>query len=500
MALQAQNAPCPDVTWLRPRATDAEKAADCRRVIDRAGGTSLFGDTPAGELPWRISPEPFPLPPHVLRFISDLGHHLHLFYKAANQLYFKAAKGLMPAWVLEYLDAGKPDWLIDFSRRNRSKQHTPTVIRPDLLLTDRGPVASELDSVPGGMGFTDFLARAYAELGYPIIGGADGMARGFARMVRSRLGEGDGALAIVISDESASYRPEMHWLSDYLRAEGLETYVITPKDVHFTEDGLFCAGDDGSWRRIGFLYRFFELFDLKNIAKWDLMAYAAKKDQVVLLPPAKPYLEEKLLFALFHHPALRQFWRDQLGEETFTVLAGVFPRTWILDPRALPPQAVIHGLTVGDEPISDFRQLGTVPKSARPFVVKPSGFSPLAWGSKGVAFADDLSQDDWTRTLEHALGSFPQTPYILQEFHRSCRFDVEYLDVPSGHVRPMSARVRLCPYYFVVGDEPELGGILATLVPSDKKAIHGMADGIMGVCQIGQGSTGPAPAHREYFG
>jgi hypothetical protein len=39
--------------------------------------------------------------------------------------------------------------------------------------------------------------------------------------------------------------------------------------------------------------------------------------------------------------------------------------------------------------------------------------------------------------------------------------------------------VRLCPYYFVQGEEAPLGGILATVCPSDKKIIHGMVDGIM---------------------
>jgi hypothetical protein len=65
----------------------------------------------------------------------------------------------------------------------------------------------------------------------------------------------------------------------------------------------------------------------------------------------------------------------------------------------------------------------------------------------------------------------------------------------------MSSRVRLCPYYFLIDDAPELAGVLSTLVPSDKKAIHGMADGIMGVCQVGQGVAGSgSAARREHFG
>ena len=46
-------------------------------------------------------------------------------------------------------------------------------------------------------------------------------------------------------------------------------------------------------------------------------------------------------------------------------------------------------------------------------------------------------------------------------------------------VRDMEDRVRLCPYYFVIGDEVRLGGILATAVSLEKKIIHGMADAVM---------------------
>ena len=46
----------------------------------------------------------------------------------------------------------------------------------------------------------------------------------------------------------------------------------------------------------------------------------------------------------------------------------------------------------------------------------------------------------------------------------------------------MQARVRLCPYYFVIDDRAELGGVLATACPKDKKIIHGMVDAVMSPC------------------
>ena len=52
----------------------------------------------------------------------------------------------------------------------------------------------------------------------------------------------------------------------------------------------------------------------------------------------------------------------------------------------------------------------------------------------------------------------------------------------------MKGRVRLCPYYFVSGEgdaaRPQLGGVLATIIPADKKIVHGMTDAILAPCAV----------------
>ena len=62
------------------------------------------------------------------------------------------------------------------------------------------------------------------------------------------------------------------------------------------------------------------------------------------------------------------------------------------------------------------------------------------------------------------------------------------MDAASGATIPMPGRVRLCPYYFVAGDyesaRPQLGGVLATLVPADKKIVHGIRDAILAPCSV----------------
>lgn len=430
---------------------------------------------------WRVSPEPFALSAADADAIERLGPELLRFYRALNSLYNRSVRGTAPAFVAEYLDQGKPEQVVKLARQNRFKQDVPGVIRPDLILTADGFVATELDSIPGGMGFVGAMTEAYCGLGMESLGGEDGIPSGFAAMLQHVTRAPRPTVAIVVSDESADYRNEMAWLAAALRRRDLaDAWLRRPEEVIFTEDGLFIRHEDGREARLDAIYRNFELFDLFNVPKQELMLYAARHNRVKITPSPKAPLEEKLAFALFHHHALAPLWRQELGDERFERLQRLFPRTWVIDPRPLPPQGTIAGLEAGGAPVSDFRQLIALPKSERAYVVKPSGFSQLAWGSRGVKVGDDLTRDEWSEAIETALGSFERTPWILQRFHKGKLVRQRYLDRDRDEIREYEGRVRLCPYYFVTGEESvRLGGVLATIAPADKRLIHGMTDAVL---------------------
>jgi len=158
------------------------------------------------------------------------------------------------------------------------------------------------------------------------------------------------------------------------------------------------------------------------------------------------------------------------------------PRTWLLDPAPIPPSATIPGLSLGDRAVTNWRDLATATQKERHFVVKPSGFSELAWGSRGVSVGHDLPQNEWAGAIDEALTAFSHGPYVLQEFHKGRQYQLEYFDAASGEIHQMAGRARLSPYYFVTGEKVELAGILATICPADKKVIHGMKDAIMVPC------------------
>lgn len=466
------------------RTLSSEAAHDrCAAIREELRRAHLFEALSAS---WRISPCPFYLSSDQLRSFTDLGPQLLLFYRALNRLYHESVKGVQPAWVAGYLDQGKPEGLVQFSRMKRFRDALPAVIRPDVIPTEDGMVITELDSVPGGIGLTACLSRVYHDLDggkSGLVGGRDGMVHGFARMLRSMPGGREECIAILVSEESKDYRPEMSWLAARLREEGVPAWCVEPREVRFTEEGLRLHAD-GTEQPIGTVYRFYELFDLLNIPKAELVQYAAKKGRVSVTPPYKPALEEKSAFALLHHPILRPFWEKELGADCLLHLSAIMPKTWLLDPAPIPAIATIPGLQIGEHAVANWSDLETATQKERRFVIKPSGFSALAWGSRGVSVGHDMPQNAWVEALRNALASFPTTPYILQEFHKGRLFDMDYLDEAGQTIVRMSGRARLSPYYFVSDDTVELTGILATICPADKKILHGMKDAIMVPCAL----------------
>jgi hypothetical protein len=424
-----------------------------------------------------------------LKFFQTLGPQLLRFYRAVNRLYMESVRKTQPAWVAGYLDHGKPEGLIAYSRMKRFRDHLPAVIRPDIILTSDGMVITELDSVPGGIGLTAALSRAYADsfsssdVSAQLIGGRDGMVDGFATMLREQRGQHEGVVAIIVSEEAKDYRPEMTWLAAELSARGLPTYCVEPRQIRFTEEALLLATEAGNLP-IGLIYRFYELFDLPNIPKGELIQYTVKKGRASVTPPYKPALEEKSAFALLHHPTLAPYWRTELGEDLFVHLTTIMPRTWILDPAPVPPSAVIPGLSIGGRAVMNWHDLAEATQKERHFVIKPSGFSELAWGSRGVSVGHDLPQNEWTAAINSALQAFHHNPYVLQEFHKGQQVQLNYFEPVTGELRAMAGRTRLSPYYFVTGESAHLAGILATIVPADKKVIHGMKDAVMVPCAV----------------
>src|SRR5437773_5132228 len=289
-----------DVDFVTQVQSQNDRLAAIRATFPKEG---LFA-----EKDWLLSPDAFPIDKKFLAELEQLGHRLFVFQRACNLLYQLSIKGKQPEWVARYLDAGKPAELVQFSRRKEIRDDLPRVIRPDLIFTEDGCIIAEIDSVPGGIGLTAWLNQTYSTFDKEIIGAADGMLDGFEIVLPNG---GD----IVVSREAATYRPEMEWIA--ARLKGRSTYAKATADRQRQDS------ESATWRVVAAenyepqdgraVYRFFELFDLPNIPKIDNLLRANAEGRVTITPPIKPYLEEKMWFALFWLKPLHEFWRRELG-------------------------------------------------------------------------------------------------------------------------------------------------------------------------------------------
>ncbi len=404
---------------------------------------------------WRWSPEPLKLSPAEARQIMSLGHPLARFQQACDGLYRRSAAGKLPEWLAELLDEGKPDWLVKLQREPSITERFPRVIRPDLILTESGFAMTELDSVPGGIGVTAWLSRVYANAGFDVLGGPNGMLAGF----RSLMPSGG---TVLVSEESRDYRPEMEWLT---RELGDAWKVASAEEYEPNGQAL---------------YRFFELFDWESIPAVKQLAKQAAAGKIEITPPFKPHLEDKLWLALLWSPALKKVWTQTMRGSHLKRLRELVPFGWVLDPAPLPPHAALPRIHAHSwEEVADFSQ------KDRQLVLKISGFHETAWGSRGVFIGHDMPSAEWSERLHAALDESAEQPWILQEFREGRRIEHPVFR-DDGSVEMMQGRVRLCPYFFTdEAGETNFGGCLATIVPADKKKIHGMSDGALVPCVIG---------------
>ena len=442
---------------------------------------------------WRYSPEAFPLSSDQIDEIGQIGQACYEFYRAQETLYLRSAedknllrnRAFKAPWVASYLDRGKPEKLIRHARDKALHGSMPIVIRPDLLITEAGFAMTEVDSVPGGIGLTAFLNRLYTQVhGEALIGAGDqDMVTAFygalARRVPNLVAP---FIAILVSDEAATYRPEMEWLASQARQLGRRVYVFHPDEVMPLGEDI-CVDIDGDPIKVDVIYRFWELFDLANVSIADFLLKASEAVHIRLTPPMRAFQEEKLSLALFHHHMLDDFWRESLSSQAYKTLAKVIPQTWVIDPVKLPPNAVLDAPYVNGKPLTNWSELIDASQKERNMIIKISGFHERAWGARSVTVGSDSSRAEWENAIEEAIAMSDTSLHILQNYEKPKRLCHRVYN-SDGILYDMEGRVRLCPYYFVDHQNKSalLHGVLATLCPADKKIIHGMKDAALLPC------------------
>jgi hypothetical protein len=450
-------------------------------------GQSLFEDKT-----WRLSPEAWPLTAALVEELEAIGTASLEFHQALETLYLRSVAGknllrnkpLMAPWVAEYLERGKPETLVAHARDPKTRGQFPTVLRPDLLLTDEGFVMTELDSVPGGIGLTAFLNRLYKDNG-TILGADDAMIKNFHASLAGLKPElRNPLIALVVSDEAATYRPEMEWLAHQLQVSGHRVFCMRPEDL-FPLGGALFFDVEGNPEKIDIIYRFFELFDLASIKTAPYIFEAWASGDVAIAPPMRTFQEEKMAFGLFHHHLLKDYWQEALGGRAIKLLRTLIPQTWIMDPAPLPPGAVLDGPVAGGRPLSNWKDLIGASQKERDLIIKISGFHETAWGARSIVLGSDSSREEWQAGVERALELASTNLHVLQTYRKPRRVGHSLYNAEAPHeAKVTDGRLRLCPYYFVVEGKTRLSGALATFCPPDKKIIHGMQDAALLPVQV----------------
>ncbi|MDO8544330.1 MAG: hypothetical protein Q7S40_28145 [Opitutaceae bacterium] len=467
---------------------------------------------------WQLSPEAWPLTPEQAAELETIGAACLEFHQVLETLYLRSVAGknllrnkhLLAPWVADYLDRGKPAALVAHARDARQRGQFPIVLRPDLLLTDEGFALTELDAVPGGIGLTAYLNRLYGitaagvlagaghkpgpadESRAPSLGADDAMIRNFHGALAGLRSElRNPLIALVVSDEAATYRPEMLWLAHQLQLQGKRVFCLRPEDIFPLENSLFFDAD-GNPEKIDIIYRFFELFDLENIRTQRFFFDSWNAGEVTIAPPMRHFQEEKLALALFHHHLLQDYWAEALSARALKQLRALIPVSWIIDPAPLPPGAVLDGPRAAGRALNDWRDLIGASQKERDLIIKISGYHETAWGARSVVLGSDSSREEWQHAVERAIELAPANLHVLQVYKKPRRIEHPVYEAPGKAGEPVAAqvvagRLRLCPYYFLMDGQARLSGALATFCPPDKKIIHGMQDAALLPCHVSRG-------------
>lgn len=417
---------------------------------------------PISFAPFRISPGPVQLSSAAAQQLQSMGSWLRLFYLAMDELYLLSKAGEAPSFIASWLDAGKPQTLLALAQADAFASQIPIIMRPDLLQTLEGWRATELDSIPGSMGLLAFLEQIYSN-NWSLLGHAS-TAQAFAAALQHLAGA-QQQIAIVISDECAPYRAETEWLSRKWQEMGVYIPVLTPAQLQVNQHEVRWEG-----LRLDVIYRFFELFDLPNVENGTQILRLGAEGKIIVTPPPKPHLEEKMWFAFLHHPQLQFYWENLLPKGVLQALQRLCPPTWLLTHD--------HVASAGG-PLGSLPLLLETSRRQRPYILKPSGFSPLAWGGHGYSRGKNYTTHRWAQTIADLAAQAKTCPYILQTYQHSIPMVAHYYDFSSARMNHFQGKMRLCPYYFLQGENAVLSGALAAIVPLSKPVIHGMTEAVM---------------------
>lgn len=396
------------------------------RLESIVGDHTIYGARRAeydtGEkIPFRVAPEPLRLNPEQAKEVEVIGKDITSFFLAADELYRTNDE------VRELLDTGKPEIFL----ADHPAQYL--FVRPDMIITENGFSICEVETSPFGLALAEVLNRGYQEAGFETMVAGDALTE---HVQATTPVEG----SLVYSRKTQAYAGQMAFLADNVfSGNGRRWAAKTVEETTKTEPES--------------IYRGFYLSEYDTDPGVRLLLDANLSSDSSLLPSPTPHLEEKAVLSLIWDKRFERQLRSQLGDASYDHLREVIPPTWVVGQEA----HFALGLPNQYESSIDLVKLS---RSKRAFVLKSSGFSATSSWSEGVHFLGKKSvavDEELLRTAQADKTSL----HVIQAFHKAATRSMNYTH--EGQNIPMSARIRLTPYFAANGQSTgELIAIKAT--------------------------------------
>lgn len=373
------------------------------------------------KIPFRVSPNPLELTSEQAKQVETIGKDITSFFLAADELYRTDSA------VRELLDTGKPEIFL----ADHPAQYL--FVRPDMIITESGFSICEVETSPFGLALAEVLNRSYRDAGFETMVGDDTLA---SHIQEATPAEG----TLVYSPKTQAYAGQMAFLAENVfSGEGRKWNSANVADTDPSQ--------------LGDVYRGFYLAEYTTDPNVRLLLESNLSGSNNLLPSPTPHLEEKAVLSLIWDKRFEHKLRAQLGNASYDHLRDVIPPTWVVGQE----EHFAPGLPNQYESSLDLVNLS---RSKRAFVLKSSGFSTNSSWAEGVHFLGKKSAAVDQERLQKAHAD-KDSLHVIQSFHRGATHLMEYTQ--DGRNIPMSARIRLTPYFALDGQRGgELVAIKAT--------------------------------------
>ncbi len=364
-------------------------------------------------IPFRVSPSPLILSQNQRNQLDRIGEDVTSYMFAVDQLYRADER------VKTLLDTGKPD----IFKETTTPSSSYLFIRPDIIMTSAGFSICEIETSPFGLALAEILNRGYRSSGFETLVSDDVLLRHVAQSTRS---SGD----IVYSAKTASYAGQLGFLAANIFSGQNRNW-----QAKCIEDNNTATNRD--------IYRAFYLSEYLIDGKVGGLLTSVQKSHMSISPSSTPHMEEKALMALIWDKQFKDYFVNELGLPSVSHLRELIPPTWVIGREADFEPGLPGNIT-------NSLGVAALSTSRRKYVLKQSGFHSQASWSEGVKLLHKMSRAKVEEALKNAIDD-KDSLYVIQEFKKATEIPM-FWDDSDGIRKLMNARIRLTPYYGMVGE------------------------------------------------